>query len=98
MVNRRNAQIGFAASVRQEVLMSTAAPSRSRPSIPEVEDLAASMLAGLPRGVAEALADPIVQALMTADGVDPRALAALMRAVAARLSDNALSQGGGFSW
>jgi hypothetical protein len=99
MVNRRNAQIGFAASVQQEVLMSTAAaPSRSRPSIPEAEDLAASMPAGLPRGVAEALADPIVQALMAADHVDPRGLAALMRVMAAQLSDNARSTGRDFSW
>jgi hypothetical protein len=52
----------------------------------EAEDLAASMLAGLPRGVAEALADPIVQALMAADRVDPRGLAALMRVMAVRLS------------
>ena len=78
--------------------MSTAAPSRSCPSASEAEDLAASMLAGLPRGVAEALADPIVQALMAADRVDPRGLAALMRVLAARLSDDARSTGRDFSW
>ena len=79
--------------------MSTAAvPSRSRPSISEAEDLAVSVRAGLPRGVAEALADPIVQALMAADRVDRRGLMALVCLMAARLSDNACSTGGDFSW
>jgi hypothetical protein len=75
-----------------------AAPPRSRPSIGEAADLAAAMFATLPRGVAEALADPIVQALMAADRVDPRGLAALMCLMAARLSDNARSTGRDFSW
>lgn len=39
-----------------------------------------------PPGVCEALADPIVQALMRADRVDPRHVAFLMRRTAARLA------------
>ena len=34
----------------------------------------------------EALADPLVRAVMAADGVDPRQLAAELRAIAARLN------------
>jgi hypothetical protein len=34
----------------------------------------------------EALADPLVRAVMAADGVDPRRLAAELREVAARLN------------
>jgi hypothetical protein len=75
--------------------MSTAAAPFRRPHVREVENLAASMLARLPRGVAEALADPIVQALMAADGVDPRGVATLMYFVAVRLSDK---RGSSFSW
>jgi hypothetical protein len=41
---------------------------------------------GLSRSVREALADPIVQALLAADGVDPRDVADLSRRMAARLS------------
>jgi hypothetical protein len=79
--------------------MSTAvAPSRSHPSISEAADLAASMRAGLPRGVAEALPDPIVQALIAADRVDRRGLMALVCLRAAQLSDNARSTGRDFSW
>jgi hypothetical protein len=48
--------------------------------------------AGLPRGVCEALADPIVQALMTADRVDPKTVEELVRRMAARL---AADRGGG---
>jgi hypothetical protein len=40
----------------------------------------------VPRGVCEALADPIVQALLAADGVDPRDVVELARRMAARLS------------
>jgi hypothetical protein len=83
---------------QQEVLMFTAAAPPRPSSVCEAEDLAASMLAGLPRGVAEALADPIVQALMAADRVDPRGLIALICLMAARLSDNTPSTGRGFSW
>ena len=36
----------------------------------------------------EALADPVVRAVMAADGVDPRKLAAELRALAARLNRN----------
>jgi hypothetical protein len=73
-------------------------PSCSRPSISETEDLAALLRAGLPRGVAEALADPIVQALMAADRVDRRWLIALVCLTAARLSGNARSTGRDLSW
>ena len=45
--------------------------------------------AGLPRGVREALADPIVQALLAADRVDPRDVADLSRRMAAALSRRA---------
>jgi hypothetical protein len=41
---------------------------------------------GLSCGVREALADPIVQAVLAADGVDPRDVAELARRMAARLS------------
>jgi hypothetical protein len=41
---------------------------------------------GLSRGVCEALADPIVQALLAADRVAPRDVADLARRIAARLS------------
>ena len=41
---------------------------------------------GLPVGLSEALADPIVKALMTADGVDPKGLEELLRRTAARLT------------
>ena len=40
---------------------------------------------GLSRGVRDALADPIVQALLAADRVDPQEVADLARRVAARL-------------
>lgn len=40
---------------------------------------------GLSRGVRDALADPIVQALLAADRVDPQEVANLARRVAARL-------------
>ena len=36
-------------------------------------------------GASDVLADPTVQALMTADRVDPSSLAAMMRRMAARL-------------
>ena len=44
-------------------------------------------LPGLPRGASEALADPIVQALMAADGLDPRDVEAFLRRAAAQLAD-----------
>jgi hypothetical protein len=40
----------------------------------------------LPRGVSKALADPLVQALMAADGVDRSSVEALMRRMAERLA------------
>jgi hypothetical protein len=43
--------------------------------------------AGLSADLDEALADPIVQALMAADGTDRDGVEALMRCVAARLSE-----------
>src|SRR5271154_3074734 len=48
--------------------------------------LAESGMAGLPRGVSEALADPIVMALMAADRVDRQGFEDLLRRVAASLS------------
>jgi phospholipid transport system substrate-binding protein len=45
-----------------------------------------SVAAGLPRGVLEALADPIVMALMVADRVDRQCFEDLLRRVAASLS------------
>jgi len=48
--------------------------------------LAESGMAGLPRGVSEALADPIVMALMAADRVDRQGFEDLLRRVAAALS------------
>jgi hypothetical protein len=48
------------------------------------------MTAQLPRFVSEALADPIVQALMAADGVDRLSVEALMRRMAARLAKHEL--------
>jgi hypothetical protein len=45
-----------------------------------------SIKAGLPLGAAEALADPIVQALMAADRVDSNGLETLLRRVAVRLA------------
>jgi phospholipid transport system substrate-binding protein len=41
---------------------------------------------GLPVGLSEALADPIVKVLMAADGVDPKGLEELLRRTAARLA------------
>jgi phospholipid transport system substrate-binding protein len=41
---------------------------------------------GLPSGVSEALADPIVKALMAADRVDPQGLEELLRRTASRLA------------
>jgi phospholipid transport system substrate-binding protein len=48
--------------------------------------LAESGMAGLPRGVSEALADPIVMAMMAADRVDRQGFEDLLRRVAASLS------------
>ena len=42
--------------------------------------------AGLPRAASEALTDPIVQALMAADGLNPRDVEAFLRHAAARLA------------
>ena len=43
---------------------------------------------GLPRGVSEALADPIVQALIAADRADPKKIEELLRRVAVRLASD----------
>lgn len=48
--------------------------------------VAPSAATGLPRGVSEALADPIVKALMAADRVDPQSLEALVQRIAAGLA------------
>jgi hypothetical protein len=50
---------------------------------------------GLSRGVREALADPIVQALLAADRVDPRDIVDLSRRMAARLSHREATLGAG---
>jgi hypothetical protein len=50
------------------------------------EWVAESGLAGLPRGVSDALADPIVQALMAADRVDPKGVEELLRRITAQLA------------
>jgi hypothetical protein len=52
----------------------------------QVAELLGGGVAGTPRGVSDALADPIVQALMAADGIDAERVAALMRRMAARLA------------
>jgi hypothetical protein len=52
------------------------------------EGLADSVLKGLSNELSEVLADPIVQALMAADGVDPACIETLLRRVAsAKLSN-----------
>src|SRR5271169_1450005 len=50
------------------------------------KEAAPSTGTGLPRGVSEALADPIVKALMVADRVDPQGLEELLRRTAAQLA------------
>ncbi len=52
----------------------------------EAATVGRSVAAGLPRGVLEALADPIVMALMVADRVDRQCFEDLLRRVAASLS------------
>jgi hypothetical protein len=49
-------------------------------------------MSGVPRGVSEALADPIVQALMAADRVAPASVAALARWMAGQLAKKARSE------
>ena len=51
------------------------------------EGLADSVIKGLSIPASEALADPIVQALMAADGVDRTCVEALLCRMAAKLSD-----------
>jgi len=50
-----------------------------------VEGVAEAAATGLSRRVSEALADPIVQALMAADRVEPKRVEELLRRVAAQL-------------
>ena len=50
--------------------------------------VAADAVTGLPGGVSEALADPIVKALMAADGVDPKGLEELLQRTASRLAQD----------
>jgi phospholipid transport system substrate-binding protein len=50
--------------------------------------VAAVAVNGLPVGVSEALADPIVKALMAADGVDPKGLEELLQRTASRLAQD----------
>jgi hypothetical protein len=54
--------------------------------------------ARMPRRVSAVLADPIVQALMAADGIDRACLEALLRRVAARLANRAISNREGSPW
>jgi hypothetical protein len=58
-----------------------------------VHDKVSTGVARMPRRVSSALADPIVQALMAADGVDQGCVEALLRGVAARLAVRATSDG-----
>ncbi len=53
------------------------------------ERVAEAAATGLSRGVSEALADPIVQALMAADRVDPKGVEELLRRIAAQLASSA---------
>jgi phospholipid transport system substrate-binding protein len=52
------------------------------------KEAAPSTESGLPRGVSEALADPIVQALMAADRVDPQGLEELLQHAVARVAQH----------
>ena len=54
------------------------------------EGVASSVATELPRGVSEALADPIVKALMAADRVDPKCVEDLFRRTAAWLAQRDL--------
>src|ERR1700759_2482295 len=49
-------------------------------------EVAPSAATGLPRGLSEALADPIVKSLMAPDRVDPKGLEDLGRRIAASLA------------
>jgi len=53
---------------------------------PSAAALVPSQVVRLPRAVSDALSDPIVQALMAADGVDREGVEELLRRVIARLS------------
>jgi hypothetical protein len=57
------------------------------PSLDHVaEGIVEAAATGLSRGVSEALADPIVQALMAADRVDPKGVEELLRRITAQLA------------
>jgi hypothetical protein len=57
------------------------------PSLDHVaERVVEAAATGLSRGVSEALADPIVQALMAADRVDPKGVEELLRRITAQLA------------
>jgi hypothetical protein len=58
-----------------------------------VHDKVGTGVARMPRRVSSALADPIVQALMAADGIDKDSVETLLRCVAARLAIRATSDG-----
>jgi hypothetical protein len=59
----------------------------SEPSLDRVaEGVVEAAATGLSRGVSEALADPIVQALMAADRVDPKGVEELLRRITAQLA------------
>jgi hypothetical protein len=52
----------------------------------KIETVGSSHKHRLPRGVSKALADPLVRALMEADGVDRLSVETLMRRMAERLA------------
>ena len=57
------------------------------PSLDHVaEGVAEAVATELSHGVSEALADPIVQALMAADRVDPKGVEELLRRITAQLA------------
>jgi hypothetical protein len=57
------------------------------PSLDHVaEGVVEAAATGLSRGVSAALADPIVQALMAADRVDPKGVEELLRRITAQLA------------
>lgn len=53
---------------------------------PAAEGVVKAAATRLSRGVSEALADPIVQALMAADRVDPKGVEELLRRMTAQLA------------
>jgi hypothetical protein len=65
---------------------SESAAEMTCPADPSAQALISLPVVRLPRAVSEALSDPIVQALMAADGIDREGVEELLRRVIARLS------------